>query len=264
MRIIHPRVRQNLLRKIIIFLILALVVGLIVVWRHNSQNSASGQSSNSTTSSNTQTTPAQPSFNKQQYSVNDPASIWVVVNKGRVLPSSYAPSPSVPADSYIRSDTAAALDQLIAAAAKDAAGLKIISGYRSYSNQTATYNAYVKSDGVAKADTYSARPGHSEHQTGLAADLGATSGKCNLQICFGDMPEGKWLAANAYKFGFIIRYQSGKESLTGYQYEPWHVRYVGKDLAAEINKTGQTLEQFFSLPVYTTYPAAQYQLKSGN
>ena len=129
--------------------------------------------------------------------------------------------------------------------------MKVISGYRSQYTQTSVYNSYAQKDGVTAADRYSARPRYSEHQTGLAADLG--NGTCDLEICFGNTSAGKWLESNAHKYGFIIRYPKGKESLTGYQYEPWHLRYVGKELAIQIYKTNQTLEQFFGLPPSQSY-----------
>lgn len=220
---------------------------------------------NLTTSTNP--TPSQSnSFNKAQYSTDQANSLWAVVNKGRQLPSDYIPAnltvPAVPLrlsaasmEMHVRSDTAAAMQTMFAAAKTDGINLMLASGYRSYSEQVAVYNGYVNSSGRAQADTFSARPGHSEHQTGLAADIEPLSRKCEVDQCFENTPEGLWLAANSYKFGFIIRYQKSTQNLTGYEYEPWHVRYVGTDLAAQIQQSDQTLEQFFGLPVYTDYPA---------
>lgn len=262
MRIFHPWVKRNLLHKTLIFVILTLSVIGLVLWRHDSAMAPGTNQKSSSQSSGSNQGQTQTSFNKSLYSINDPGSLWVVVNKGRVLPSNFAPQ--LASKYELRSDASNALDELFSGAMQAGYDLRLYSGYRSYSNQVAAYNGYVKIDGQAKADTYSARPGHSEHQTGLAADLSAASGKCSLQICFGDLPEGQWLAANAYKYGFVIRYQKGQESLTGYQYEPWHVRYVGTDLSAQIKQTGQTLEQFFGLPIYTDYPASQYELKIGS
>jgi D-alanyl-D-alanine carboxypeptidase len=210
-------------------------------------------------------------FHKSKYSVNSASSLWAVVNKGRILPADYNPSglvtPNVllgksrgSAEMMVRQDTAVALEEMFAAAKNSGIKLMLTSGYRAYSVQTAVYSRYVAESGAAQADTFSARPGHSEHQTGLAADLEPSNRTCELDYCFADTPEGKWLAVNAYKYGFIIRYQKDKESLTGYTFEPWHIRYVGNDLAEEINKTNQTLEQFFSLPVYTNYPPSSYEL----
>ncbi len=211
-------------------------------------------------------------FNKNAYPTDEADSLWVVVNKGRALPSSYVPPnlvvPNIPQDDVaspkmqVRADTAAALEKMIAGAQDEGISLTLISGYRSYDYQVTIYSHYVRVDGAKLADTFSARPGHSEHQTGLAADLGAASGKCAVDECFGDLPEGKWLARNAYKYGFIIRYQKTTQNLTGYIYEPWHVRYVGQALAAQLQATGQTLEQFFDLPLYTDYPAQSLTLKT--
>lgn len=213
-----------------------------------------------------------PDFDKARYSANQASSLWVVVNKGRSLPGDYIPAglvvPAVPLrlgpasmEMHLRSDAAAALEQLFAAAKADGVNLMLSSGYRSYSEQISLYNSYVAGSGSAQADTFSARPGHSEHQTGLAADIEPLNHNCEVDQCFASTPEGRWLAANAYKSGFIIRYGKHDEALTGYEYEPWHIRYVGSDLASQLNSTGQTLEQFFDLPAYQTYPANIYELK---
>lgn len=258
----------RLSRKILLLFLLLVLVGLAemaaIIWRIDHPKSSD---SAQTTSSANQA----PTFDKTKYSVNDASSLWVVVNKGRALPSDYVPSdlvvPNVPLyygsssnDSHLRGDAASALETLFAAAKAAGYNLKLFSGYRSYGEQAATYNGFVKSEGQAQADISSARPGHSEHQTGLAVDISTVRGACELEQCFGDIPEGKWLAISAYKYGFILRYQKDQESLTGYEYEPWHFRYVGVDLAGQIHKTGQTLEQLFGLPTYTDYPTQSYQL----
>lgn len=201
-------------------------------------------------------TPTPPSvpqgFSKQQYSTSDPTSIWVVVNKKRPLPQSYIPGDLTSvAGGQMRTEAAGALQTLLTASKQAGVPMQIISSYRSYATQSSTYNNYVAQDGVAQADTYSARPGHSEHQSGLAVDLG--NGTCNLEICFGDTAAGKWLASNAYQYGFIVRYKNGATPITGYQYEPWHIRYVGKSLAAELQKSGQTMEEFFGLGSAPSY-----------
>jgi len=200
-----------------------------------------------------------PTFDKQQYSLTDPTSPWVIVNKQRPLsPKTYSPSdlvvPSIPlrsnitsTEQYVRKQTATALEAMVAAAKQAGITLNLQSGYRSYNFQVTLYNRYVQQQGQAVADTQSARPGYSEHQTGFAADLGGTSQpSCNVEACFGDTPEGKWLAAHASEYGFIIRYPADRDSTTGYVYEPWHVRYVGTELAAEMRAKGvATLEDFF-------------------
>ena len=245
-------------------------VGTVITSNSSKSNSA-GKSTPSAELSSPNPTQVN-AFNKNKYSINEANSLWVVVNKGRVLPSSYTPEvlivPKIPlrlssssAEMHLQSDAAAALDVMSEAAKNQGINLMLASGYRSYANQVSTYNGFVKQSGINAADTYSARPGHSEHQTGLAADLEPASRKCELQDCFADTPEGKWLAENSYKYGFIIRYPKDKQNVTGYIYEPWHVRFIGSELSNEVTKSGLTLEQFFGLPSYTSYPAEPYQLQ---
>jgi LAS superfamily LD-carboxypeptidase LdcB len=200
----------------------------------------------------------EPGFNKNMYSLSNPDSIWVIANKSRALPGNYVPADLTVPDVKLRLSSseeqmrfrkvaAGALKLMFDAASKDGVTLVFGSGYRSYALQKQFYDSYVAKDGQAAADRYSARPGTSEHQTGLAFDATSVSRKCHLEICFENMAEGKWLASHAYKYGFTLRYKSGKESVTGYQYEPWHFRYVGKELAKELFTTNQTLEEFFGL-----------------
>lgn len=189
-----------------------------------------------------------------QPSLTEPSSLWMVINKKRPLPASYVPANlRSSGGQQLRNDAANQVESLRAAAQKAGAPLKIISGYRSYATQSSLYNSYVQQDGQAAADTYSARPGHSEHQSGLAADLGNTSGQCDLDICFFNTIGGQWLAAHAHEYGFIIRYLNGKTQVTGYQYEPWHIRYVGTELASKIQASGKTMEEYFSLPAAPSY-----------
>lgn len=125
-------------------------------------------------------------------------------------------------------------------------GLSIVcsSGYRSYENQETIYNNYVAIDGILRADTYSARPGHSEHQTGLAIDVNSISAE------FANTPECAWLEKNAHKYGFIIRYPKGKEAITGFQYEPWHIRYLGVETATAVYNSGLCLEEYLGITSY--------------
>lgn len=229
---------------------------------HGSKPVATPPSGSNTTSGNTGSIGT---FNKKQYSLNDPTSIWVIVNKPRPLnPVSYAPPdlivPNVPLrvpgneTMQVRKAVAEALEQLFTAAKADGLQLMLASGYRSYTYQVNLYNGYVQSQGQASADQASARPGHSEHQTGLAADIEPANKKCELEACFGQLPEGAWLASNAYKYGFIIRYPADKVPITGYEYEPWHVRYIGTPLAIELHKSDvKTLEEYFDVRGGTSY-----------
>lgn len=134
-----------------------------------------------------------------------------------------------------------ALNELQAAASIEGYSMQMISGYRSYDYQVDLYNSYVARDGQAAADRYSARPGYSEHQSGLCFDVG------DIDNDYGTTPAGKWLAAHAHEYGFIIRFPEGKEDITGYMYEPWHIRYVGKEVASEIYQRGITLEEYLGV-----------------
>ena len=157
----------------------------------------------------------------------------LIVNKDIALPKTYNPGLS-------RKLLLAYLCMKICAL-KDGVKLNIISGFRSYCYQEKIYNQYIKEFGVEKTNTFSAKPGHSEHQTGLAIDICEDSDK------FINTKEDKWLQKNAYKFGFIIRYPKGKEQITGYKYEPWHLRYVGKKHAKKIYEKQLTLEEYLGL-----------------
>jgi D-alanyl-D-alanine carboxypeptidase len=201
-------------------------------------------------------------FNKKLFSVDDPTSIWVVNNKLRPLnPQSFVPPDLVNANvryvsnPQMRAPAAAAIAQMFAVAAAEGGGqMQIQNAYRSYATQLNTHDKLVASLGEATADSQSARAGYSEHQTGLVADIAAYPSKCDIATCFGDTPQGKWLAANAYRFGFILRYPADKTPITGYVYEPWHFRYVGVELSTYMHETGvETLEEFFGLPPAPNY-----------
>ena len=211
-------------------------------------------------------TPSPAAFNKAAHSTTDPTSIWVVVDKIRPIPDAenYVPPDLVSTPDGIpnshghplRQGTTDAIVDLFAAAKADAGfQLVIASGYRTYAGQQFAYNGYLSSLGQAGADATSARPGFSEHQTGMAVDILDTASGCGVEgACFGNAPAGQWLAANAWRYGFILRYPEDKTPVTGYEYEPWHFRYVGTELAAEMHRTGvSTLEEFFGLPAAPTY-----------
>ncbi|MDF2921793.1 MAG: D-alanyl-D-alanine carboxypeptidase family protein [Paenibacillaceae bacterium] len=187
----------------------------------------------------------------------DPDSVAVIVNKQLALPDNYKPDDLVYPDvaflfkekmekRMLRKEAATALEQLFAAAEKDGNRLAGVSGFRSQATQRILFNQYVQKDGEEKAKTYSAVPGHSEHQTGLAIDVSGITGQCAVEDCFDGTPEAKWLAKHAHEYGFIIRFPKGKEEITGYQYEPWHIRYVGVKLAKDMTDRGVTLEEYFN------------------
>lgn len=190
------------------------------------------------------------------------SSIAVLVNKQRPLnPAQYYPSDLVNfrGTGYsLRREAATALNSLFTAAGAAGKPLTVVSAFRSYQTQVSTYNYYVSQYGEAYASTISARPGYSEHQTGLAVDVGNTY-NCGLSTCFGSTPEGQWVAANAWRFGFIVRYPNGYTGTTGYAYEPWHLRYVGVDVASDMRaRSIPTLEQYFA-----GNPARSASVKSG-
>ena len=123
------------------------------------------------------------------------------------------------------------------------------SAYRSYAAQVRVYTAGVRAHGQDATDASIARPGSSEHQTGLAIDVSATPSTCALSACFADTPHGRWLAGNAWRFGFLLRYPADKVQVTGYEFEPWHFRFIGVGLATEMHTTRvATLEELFGLP----------------
>ena len=174
---------------------------------------------------------------------------YLIVNKTYRLSDSYKtqnPYQAVTGDwcvNCIDKDTMESFKLMQSDAASLGLNIYIASGYRGYNNQRTLYNNYVARDGKDAADTYSARPGHSEHQTGLCFDLNSVNDS------FSYTDEGKWVNNNAHLYGFIIRYPKGKESITGYQYESWHLRYVGKELALELYNNGNwiTMEEYFGL-----------------
>lgn len=157
----------------------------------------------------------------------------LIANKSYALPSDYDPG--------FDAATQAAFDEMAAAAASEGLNLYIASGYRSYDYQAGLYQRYVNRDGQAAADTYSARPGHSEHQTGLALDLNSISDS------FANTSEGQWVAAHCQEYGFILRYPADKEEITGYKYEPWHLRYLGVEQATAVAESGLCLEEYLGI-----------------
>ena len=198
-----------------------------------------------------------PTFYQDVVEIENPASFRALVNKNYRLPADYEPSDLVLLDvplynkdknneaNYLRKEAARALKNLFEAAYNEK-GYELIarSGYRSYDTQVMLYDRYVKEDGVEAADTYSARPGHSEHQTGLTIDITSDSVHGGLTETFGETDEGKWVAENAHRFGFIIRYPENRVDETGYQYEPWHLRYVGTEAATSIYNDQLILEDY--------------------
>jgi zinc D-Ala-D-Ala carboxypeptidase len=262
------------LRLLLVVLVLAVAAGVVLVVRQAGTTgsppqtagaTATGSSSSappttpaptpSPTPSPTPTLPAEPTFDRTQLSIDDPASSWIVVDKARPLsPLDWAPADLVDIGGgrLLRAEAAQALDGMIAAAAGEGLFLSVESAYRSYDHQVNVFRNQVARFGQTQAEVQVARPGYSEHQTGLTADIGG--GGCEIETCFATTAEGQWVAANGHRFGFLVRYPDGKQDVTGFKFEPWHVRYVGVALATEMVRTGvPAREEFFGLPAAPGY-----------
>ena len=184
---------------------------------------------------------------------NDVDGLLFLANRQWRVSKAYEPElreASVPGQvRRMRPEAAAALEEMFAACKADiGVTLTAVSGYRSYEKQSAIYSKKLKSVGgrEAKADEYVARPGASEHQLGMAMDVGQ-SGKVNLTAGFGNTQGGKWVREHCWEYGFILRYEEEWEDITGYKYEPWHVRYVGKENAAKIYENLMPLETWLTI-----------------
>lgn len=164
----------------------------------------------------------------------------LIANKQYPLPATYAPGESVEART--------SFEEMAAEALLSGFNLTAFSTYRSYEYQVGLYERYTARDGVEEADRYSARPGYSEHQTGLAFDIGEVNNTNDwASQRFGESEAAKWLASNAHRYGFILRYPQGKEEVTGYMHESWHYRYVGKSIAENIYEENLTLEEYLGI-----------------
>ena len=187
----------------------------------------------------------------------DPTNVLILVNKQNkaptvpvtlVKPDVTPTKPSVAENIYMRPEAARALEALFAGAAEDGITLYATSGFRSYSTQKAIFDRKAAERGEQTANRSVAKPGYSEHQTGLAMDIeGETTLGTGLTAAFGESPEGIWVAEHCHEYGFIIRYPKDKTSITGYIYEPWHIRYVGIEAATEITQLGVTFEEYILL-----------------
>jgi zinc D-Ala-D-Ala carboxypeptidase len=176
--------------------------------------------------------------------------LLALVTKETTLKSSYAPTDLVRIPEYmyparelwLREEALRQLEKLWQAAADDGVTLTIISAYRSYAYQQTLFQNYASSYGEDAANRFSARPGQSEHQLGTTVDFGGTT--VDLEAAYADTDQGRWLAENAYRFGFAMSYPDGKEEITGYIFEPWHYRYIGPEAAAEWYAAGLSLKEF--------------------
>ena len=185
--------------------------------------------------------------------VSTPGAMDALINKDYRLPSNFTPpnlvEPNVlmapnATNRRLRSVAAEALQKMFSQASEEGISLYARSGYRGYNTQKNLYNNYVRNYGYERASRFSAQPGHSEHQTGLAMDVTSKNVNYKLTQSFGTTLEGQWVAANAHRFGYIIRYPQNTESVTGYMYEPWHLRYLGVELATAVHASGLTYEEY--------------------
>lgn len=193
---------------------------------------------------------------------SDPQSIHVLVNKHNPLqPQDFEPGdlrvidvPNEFGSPQMRQEAASALEELFAAAQQDGIDLWATTAYRDFHFQQTLYDQYFQEQGQEAADQISARPGYSEHQTGLAVDIGDLANRdCYLRGCFAESEQGRWLAENSHSFGFIIRYPQRAQPVTGYTYEPWHLRYVGEETAQDVHAQDVTLEEYWGQPAAPDY-----------
>ena len=241
----------------------------------SSEGSGSGDNSGAS-AQDAAPTPQQIAASMQDYTIGEngkaaPISVvddnyLILVNKTHPLSSDYWPDDMVTvsktvagvgnADTHkLRKVAADALEEMFAAAEKDGIDIALRTGFRSYSYQNSLFNSYAANHGEAEANKFSARPGESEHQSGLCCDLGGKSEGYALSYSFGNTDEGKWVAEHAHEYGYIIRYIDGKTvngemqpgEITGYVFEPWHIRYVGVDVATEIVEKGITFEEYLGV-----------------
>lgn len=202
-----------------------------------------------------------------RHAIDQAGHEWVLINKSRPLnPIDFAPedlrvvttseSLDNPRELRLTNAAATALEELAAAMFKEGAGRMFLnSAYRTYDFQSQLYEEMKERSGEEAAQLGAAMPGYSEHQTGLAADVSVPEQGCAVMTCFGETVGGIWLAENAWRFGFIVRYKEDTTAITGYIYEPWHIRFIGKPLAKLYHENGMnTLEELWGLPPAPTYP----------
>jgi len=232
-----------------------------------SANGSLASAATPTPTISTSSAPTPGPFNAGLYSTTTASSLWVVVNKRTPLnPLNYKPGNLVsprfddgaglnPNALQLAKPAAKAIKLMATAMRAAGAGvLQLSSTYRSYDTQVYVHDKDVQKFGLVVGENLAARPGYSEHQTGLAADLAAVGQGCTIRVCFATTPAGKWLAANAWQYGFILRYPDGQTAATGYQFEPWHYRYVGTELSTQMHVTGvSVLENFWKLPPAPSY-----------
>jgi len=254
-----PSRRQIVIRRVVTSVLataVLAVIGALLVTRGDRADQRGDTQPDTTTAASAATAASVPTTTTPSVAtvVADPLALTVLVNKHWRLPPGWEPpdlvEPDVPftfsgpdPKRLLRAPAATALESLFAAAAEAGTPLAAVSGYRSEQTQADLYGLSVSERGAAQTDLHSARPGHSEHQTGLAVDVTSADGSCAVEDCFGTTPAAAWLAAHAAEHGFVVRYPDGKATITGFAYEPWHLRFVGIDAATQLVAQGLVLEE---------------------
>ena len=163
----------------------------------------------------------------------------MIVNEDYGLPAAYNPG--------VEPEVVEAYTELIGDAAEEGFDLVIVSGFRSYQDQEAVYDDFVSRLGQEEAEMLTLPAGHSEHQSGLAVDIGSVESASTAAVSFGETPDYEWMKDVAHEYGFVVRYQEGKEDITGLGYEPWHIRYVGVEAATEMYEQDLVLEEYLGI-----------------
>ena len=250
---------EYMFKKVLVSVILVAIIVLGVMLPINlTSNTPASRPSDNNETVNTKpqlTIPGAAPIHFEHTDFAKESSIWTVVSKTRPLANmQYVPTdlkiPDVPGNEQksveersVRAVIETSLQEIFKNASSNGHSLIVASGYRSYTLQQQYYQNYVRTSGEAEANKFSAKPGYSEHQTGLAVDISLASRECYLETCFGETSAGTWLRDNAHLYGFIMRYPQDKTAITGYQYEPWHFRYVGIPLAEAIHRSGKALDE---------------------
>lgn len=250
---------KKILLILLSLLIFILIIGITSKFIHNSKNNEVEELHSETPIPTENTSIDEPENNEKTVEYDpslftDLNSILILANKSHPLPEDYEPSdlvtPNVKVNKSglsLRKEASDAIEEMFNAAKEENINLVLGSSYRSYSYQASLFSRYVAKDGEEKAAKYSSKPGQSEHQTGLAADISDESGENFLKQSFKDTKEGIWLKNNSYKFGYILRYPEGKEDITGYMFEPWHFRYIGKEEALKVYNSGLCFEEYYKI-----------------
>lgn len=248
--------KKLLITFIVMFVFLVGVIGFVLV-KDYKQDTAQQTSVVEPTSQPTTTPTVEPTVDPEtdaRFTSTD--SVLIFANKTHKLPDGYIPSDLVSltvttayGDVQMKQEAAEAIANMFSAANADGVYPVVTTAYRSEEFQTELYNGYVERDGQEAADTYSSRPGYSDHQTGLAADISCEANGYNLNQEFENTAEGQWLAQHAHEYGFVMRYPNGKEEVTGYTYEPWHFRYIGVEEATNLYNSdpNMTMEEYYGI-----------------